>query len=43
MDPATVTAQLREGIHFLPKPYGMSELLDAIRACFQQQDMGQAA
>jgi hypothetical protein len=22
-------------MHFLPKPYTMSELLDAIRACFQ--------
>jgi len=28
--------QLGPGMHFLPKPYSMSELLDAIRACFQQ-------
>ena len=25
---------LHQGIHFLPKPYNMSELLDAIRICF---------
>jgi len=43
LEPADVLPQLRPGIHFLPKPYSMSELLDAIRACFQQQDVGQAA
>jgi len=43
MDPAEVTAQLRPGIHFLPKPYSMSELLDAIRACFGAMETGQAA
>ncbi|MET0281020.1 MAG: response regulator [Steroidobacteraceae bacterium] len=36
LQPAEVVPQLREGMHFLPKPYTMSELLDAIRACFQQ-------
>jgi DNA-binding response OmpR family regulator len=30
-----VLPQLRAGIHFLPKPYSMSELLDAIRLCFR--------
>ena len=43
LEPADVLPQLRPGIHFLPKPYSMSELLDAIRACFQQQDVSQAA
>ena len=43
LEPSDVLPQLRPGIHFLPKPYSMSELLDAIRACFQQQDVGQAA
>jgi DNA-binding NtrC family response regulator len=43
LDPATVTARLRPGIHFLPKPYSMSELLDAIRACFGDMETGQAA
>lgn len=43
LDPARVTAQLREGIQFLPKPYTMSELLDAIRRCFADQDAAQAA
>lgn len=43
LDPATVTARLRPGIHFLPKPYCMSELLDAIRACFGDMETGQAA
>lgn len=35
MDQHRVLPQLREGIHFLPKPYSMSELLDAIRLCFR--------
>lgn len=43
LDPATVIARLRPGIHFLPKPYSMSELLDAIRACFGDMETGQAA
>lgn len=43
LDPAQVTAQLRPGIHFLPKPYSMSELLDAIRACFGTVEAGRAA
>jgi len=30
-----VLPQLRNDIHFLPKPYCMSELLDAIRQCFR--------
>ena len=34
MDQHRVLPQLRAGIHFLPKPYSMSELLDAIRLCF---------
>ncbi|WP_422505048.1 response regulator [Stenotrophomonas sp. GZD-301] len=43
LDPAEVTARLREGIHFLPKPYSMSELLDAIRSCFGAMETGRAA
>lgn len=43
LDPAEVTARLREGIHFLPKPYSMSELLDAIRSCFGAMEIGRAA
>ncbi|WP_411851874.1 response regulator [Stenotrophomonas sp. LGBM10] len=43
LDPAEVTARLREGIHFLPKPYSMSELLDAIRGCFGAMETGRAA
>ena len=35
MDQHRVLPQLRAGIHFLPKPYNMSELLDAIRLCFR--------
>jgi len=35
-----VLPQLRAGIHFLPKPYSMSELLDAIRLCFRHADVG---
>ena len=35
MDQHRVLPQLRAGIHFLPKPYSMSELLDAIRLCFR--------
>lgn len=35
MDQHAVLPRLRSGIHFLPKPYGMSELLDAIRLCFR--------
>ena len=35
MDQHQVLPQLRDGIHFLPKPYNMSELLDAIRLCFR--------
>nr|WP_313311081.1 response regulator [Stenotrophomonas geniculata] len=35
MDQHRVLTQLRAGIHFLPKPYSMSELLDAIRLCFR--------
>lgn len=35
MDQHHVLPQLRAGIHFLPKPYSMSELLDAIRLCFR--------
>jgi len=31
---------LGPGIHFLPKPYNMSELLDAIRICFRQAGEG---
>lgn len=34
MEPHRVVPELRAGIHFLPKPYTMSELLDAIRRCF---------
>lgn len=29
-----VLPQLHHGIHFLPKPYSMSELLEAVRHCF---------
>lgn len=36
LEPSVVLPQLGPGMHFLPKPYSMSELLDAIRACFQQ-------
>ncbi|HBS63596.1 MULTISPECIES: response regulator [Stenotrophomonas] len=43
LDPAEVTGRLREGIHFLPKPYSMSELLDAIRTCFGVMETGRAA
>lgn len=35
MDQHRVLPQLRAGIHFLPEPYSMSELLDAIRLCFR--------
>jgi len=35
LEPSVVLPQLGPGMHFLPKPYSMSELLDAIRACFQ--------
>lgn len=35
MDQHAVLPQLHDGIHFLPKPYNMSELLDAIRLCFR--------
>ena len=35
LDQHRVLPQLRAGIHFLPKPYSMSELLDAIRLCFR--------
>jgi len=35
LEPSVVVPQLGPGMHFLPKPYTMSELLDAIRACFQ--------
>ncbi|WMJ70228.1 response regulator [Stenotrophomonas sp. 24(2023)] len=35
MDQHAVLPRLLAGIHFLPKPYGMSELLDAIRLCFR--------
>lgn len=31
---------LDQGIHFLPKPYNMSELLDAIRICFRHSGEG---
>ncbi len=40
MDQHQVLPQLRDGIHFLPKPYNMSELLDAIRLCFRHADVG---
>lgn len=40
MDQHAVLAQLHDGIHFLPKPYNMSELLDAIRLCFRHADQG---
>ena len=40
MDQHRVLPQLRAGIHFLPKPYSMSELLDAIRLCFRHADVG---
>ncbi|HDS0950893.1 TPA: response regulator [Stenotrophomonas maltophilia] len=40
MDQHAVLPQLRDGIHFLPKPYNMSELLDAIRLCFRHADAG---
>ncbi|MEG2804576.1 response regulator [Stenotrophomonas sp.] len=43
LDPAEVVSQLRPGVHFLPKPYSMSELLDAIRQCFGEMEAGQAA
>lgn len=33
---------LHQGIHFLPKPYNMSELLDAIRVCFRHTHEGMA-
>lgn len=36
LQPAEVTPQLRAGMYFLPKPYTMSELLDAIRCCLAQ-------
>lgn len=35
-----VLPQLLADIHFLPKPYTMSELLDAIRLCFRQTSEG---
>lgn len=40
MDQHQVLPQLRDDIHFLPKPYNMSELLDAIRLCFRHADVG---
>lgn len=40
LDQHRVLPQLRDGIHFLPKPYSMSELLDAIRLCFRHADAG---
>ncbi|MCC7632603.1 response regulator [Stenotrophomonas rhizophila] len=43
LEPAQVTGQLRPGMHFLPKPYSMSDLLDAIRSCFGAVETGQAA
>jgi len=43
LQPDRVTPHLAPGIHFLPKPYSMSELLDAIRACFGDHDVGRAA
>ncbi|WP_045738327.1 response regulator [Xanthomonas sp. MUS 060] len=43
MDEQAVLSRLREGIHFLPKPYDMSQLLDAIRLCFHHADDGSLA
>lgn len=43
LQPDRVTPQLAPGIHFLPKPYSMSELLDAIRACFDDHEVDRAA
>jgi len=43
LEPAQVLGQLRAGMHFLPKPYSMSDLLDAIRNCFGAVETGQAA
>ncbi len=37
-----VLPQLDGGIHFLPKPYSMSDLLDAIRLCFRHAGEGMA-
>ncbi|GEM_PF-104220 len=36
LDQHKVLPLLSPGIHFLPKPYTMSELLDAIRLCFHR-------
>jgi len=36
LEPREVLPLLGPGMHFLPKPYCMSELLDAIRLCFQR-------
>jgi len=38
LQPHEVLPQLRPGMHFLPKPYCMSELLDAIRRCFRSSE-----
>lgn len=37
-----VLPQLHDGIHFLPKPYTMSALLDAVRLCFRDAGEGMA-
>jgi len=38
LEPHRVLPELGNGMHFLPKPYCMSELLDAIRRCFNDVD-----
>lgn len=42
LQPQAVLPQLRPGMHFLPKPYCMSELLDAIRRCFRSSEQAAA-
>lgn len=42
LQPHVVVPQLRPGMHFLPKPYCMSELLDAIRRCFRSSEQAAA-